>query len=122
MENDLTGNEKWILSGHVSHGMSDVYLPLYELVVFITVPHDIRMERIRKREYERYGDEILSGGSRFEYSKEFLDYAADYDTGTGRRSLTEHEKWLASVKCPVLRIINDSFEESVSALIEAIVS
>jgi len=60
MGNDLTNNEKWILSGHVSFGLSDVYMPLYDLVVFIYVLPDIRMERIKKREYERYGDRILS--------------------------------------------------------------
>ena len=120
MGKDLSANEKWVLSGHVSYGLGDVYLPLYELVVFMYVQHDIRMERLKKREHERYGDEILPSGSRYEHSKEFLDYCAGYDTGTGRRSLREHNKWLASIKCPVLKITNDSFEESVRILLEAI--
>lgn len=120
MGKDLTQNEKWILSGHVSHGLGNVYMPLYELVVFIYVPRDIRMERLKKREYERYGEEIRPGGNRYEESIKFLEYSAEYETGTGRRSLREHEKWLASVKCPVLRITNESFEESVTALLEAV--
>ena len=120
MGKDLTNNKQWILSGHVSHGLGDVYMPLYELVVFIYVPHDIRIERLKKREYERYGDEILPGGSRYENSKQFLEYASEYDTGAGRRSLYEHEKWLKNIKCPVLKIENESFEKSVRTLLEAI--
>lgn len=117
---DLTSNESWILSGHVSHGLADVLLPLYELVVFVRVPHDIRMERIKNREFERFGDEIFPGGKRYEHSQEFLEWAAGYETETGRRSLQAHEKWLASVKCPILKITNDSFEESVKKLLDSI--
>ena len=120
MGEDLTNNKQWILSGHISHGLGDVYMHLYELVVFICTPHDIRIERLKKREYERYGKEILLGGSRYENSKQFLEYAAEYETGTGRRSLQAHEEWLKNIKCPVLRITNDSFEKSVDTLLEAI--
>ena len=121
MGNDLTNDDKWILSGHVSFGLGDIYSPLYELVVYIYVPTDIRMERLQKREYERYGDEVLPGGNRYESFCKFLEYAAGYDTATTLgRNLHKHEKWLTGVKCSVLRITNDSFEESVKTLLEAI--
>ena len=121
MGNDLTNHEKWILSGHVSFGLFNIYLPLYDLIVFIYVPAEIRMDRIKKREYERYGDEILPGGKKYEKSIKLLEYAALYDTDeTLGRNLYNHEKWLARVKCPVLRITNNSFDESVSTLFETI--
>jgi len=121
MGNDLTGNDQWILSGHVSFGLVDVYLPLYELVVFLYVPTDIRLERLKRREYERYGGEILPGGKRYENLSKFLEYAAGYDTETTLgRNLRKHENWLAGIQCPVLRITNDSFDKSVNALLEAI--
>ena len=121
MGNDLTNYDQWILSGHVSFGLVDVYLPLYELVVFVYVSTDVRMERLKKREYERYGDEALPGGNRHENFCEFLEYAAGYDTVTTLgRNLQKHEEWLAGVQCPVLRITNDSFEKSVNELLKAI--
>ena len=119
MGKDLTNNDKWILSGHVSFGLGNVYMPLYELVVFIYVPSAIRMERLKKREHERYGDRILPGGDRYKNVRQFIEYAAEYDTGVGRRSLQAHKKWLTSVNCSVLEITNESFEDSVSFLIEA---
>ena len=120
MGKDLTNNEKWILSGHVSFGLGDVYLPLYELVVFMYVPLDIRIERLKKREYERYGETILPSGDRYEHSKKFLEWASSYDTASGGRSLQKHEKWLEGIKCPVLKIINISFDDSINAILEAI--
>jgi len=122
MGKDLINNEKWILTGHVSFGLGHVYMPLYELVVFMYIPPDVRMERLKKREYERYGDEILPSGSKYENSKEFLQYAIEYETGTTPGSLQGQKKFLESVKCPVLKIANDSFEESVNTLLEAISS
>jgi hypothetical protein len=120
MGDDLNNNEQWILSGHVSFGFLDVYLPLYDLIVFVYVPMNIRMERLKKREYERYGKKILPGGDRYEKYNEFFEYALSYDTASGGRSLQKHEKWLESVNCPVLRIINDTFDDSINAVLKAI--
>ena len=52
---------------------------------------------------------------------EFIKWAAGYDSGllTGR-SLPKHEEWLLSIPCDVLRITNLDFEESVTAVIDAI--
>ena len=120
MGDDLNNNEKWILSGHVSFGFVDVYLSLYDLIVFVYVPMDIRIERLKKRECERYGEEILPGNKRFEKYNDFIEYALSYDTASGGRSLEKHEKWLNGVDCPVLRIINNSLDDSINAVLEAI--
>ena len=119
MSTDLNYHEQWILSGHVSYGFADAYLPLYDLIVFVYVPADIRIERLKKREYERYGEEILPGGSKYDHSKEFLEWASSYDTSNGRRSLQGHEEWLKSVACPVLRITNNSLNDSINAVLDA---
>lgn len=120
MENDLSNYDSWILSGSLT-GWGDALIPFFDLVVFVYVPQEIRMERLKKREYERYGDDILSGGKRHEGNKVFLEWAASYDTGTrSGRSLSKHEKWLEQVECQVIRIRNDSFDDSVSAVMKAI--
>src|SRR4029453_16093638 len=48
----------WVLSGSLC-GWGDVAIPLFELVVFLQIPHDIRMERLRQREHQRFGARIL---------------------------------------------------------------
>jgi len=120
MENDLSNGDYWILSGSLT-GWGDALIPFFDLVVFVYVPQEVRVERLKKREYERYGDEILPGGKRHESSNEFLEWAASYDAGTRNgRSLPKHEKWLESIECQVVRITNNLFDDSVNTVIKVI--
>src|SRR5215467_15983451 len=75
---DLTAQEQWVLSGSPC-GWGDVAIPLFELVVFLTIPHDIRMVRLRQRVHARFGKRILPGGDMYESSQAFLTRAASYE-------------------------------------------
>ena len=116
MNADLTAHDKWVLSGSLD-GWGNPLVPMFELVVFVYVPAELRVERIKKRERERYGDAVLPGGRRYESTKEFIEWAAGYDSGllTGR-NLPRHEKWLAMLDCEVFRIVNQDLDESVDAV------
>ena len=59
--NALTAHDPWVLSGSLC-GWGDVAIPLFELVVFLAIPHDRRMARLRHREHARFGERILPGG------------------------------------------------------------
>jgi len=120
VKSDLSSFESWILSGSIT-GWGDELIPYFDLVVFVTVPQDIRLKRLKKREYDRYGRDIEVGGVKYEASKEFLEWAATYDSGSLiGRSLAKHEKWLEGISCPILRIENDLLEKSVETIFEAI--
>jgi adenylate kinase family enzyme len=96
--------DAWVLSGSLC-GWGDVYIPRFELVVFLAVPADVRLERVRARERERYGDRVAPGGSMHEKSVAFLAWVASYEDGPAvERSRAMHEAWLASLPCPVLRL------------------
>ena len=45
---DLTAHDAWVVSGSLC-GWGDVAIPLFELVVFLWIPHDRRMARLRQR-------------------------------------------------------------------------
>lgn len=120
LTDDLLSCDKWILSGSLV-GWGDSLIPYFDLTVFVYVPQDIRLERLRKREYERYGDRMLPGGEKHDHTEKFLDWAAAYDAGTSYgRSLSKHEAWLERIECPVLRIINDVLEDSVDSVFKAV--
>jgi len=120
MHHDLSNTESWILSGSIM-GWADELIPFFDLAIFVYVRSDIRLERLKKREYDRYGDEILSGGNRYEATKEFLEWAAKYEVGTEvGRNLIDHKKWLEALRCPVLSIENDILSESVETVLESI--
>ena len=75
---DVTAQDSWVVSGSLC-GWGDVAIPLFELVVFLWIPHDIRMARLRQREHARFGARILPGGDMYEQSQQFLAWAASYD-------------------------------------------
>jgi adenylate kinase family enzyme len=95
----------WILSGSLS-GWGDPLIPHFDLVIFLTAPTDLRIERIRQRELQRFGEAALSrGGSRHELFQEFLSWATAYDEGShAGRNRARHETWLAQLPCAVLRL------------------
>lgn len=72
------------------------------LIVFLTVPAEIRVARLREREMRRFG----------RVDPAFLAWAAQYDQGNLEgRSLSRHEAWLAKRACPVARIDGDTSTE-----------
>jgi adenylate kinase family enzyme len=96
--------DAWVLSGSLC-GWGDVYIPRFERVVFLAVPIDVRLERVKARERERYGARIAPGGPLHEKSLAFLAWVASYENGSPpERSRGMHEAWLATLTCPVLRL------------------
>ncbi|OKP77875.1 hypothetical protein A3844_29205 [Paenibacillus helianthi] len=116
---DLDQKEPWILSGAVC-GWGDGLRPWFDLVVFLWIPGEIRLERLRAREALRYGAEILPGGSMFDEVQTFMEWAALYDTaGPEVRSRILHEEWMSQLQCPVLRLEGDmTVEERVEAVLK----
>jgi adenylate kinase family enzyme len=103
---DLNRHEGWVLSGSLC-GWGDVFIPLFDFVVFLFVPQEIRFARLRERERERHGDEAIApGGPLYEESNNFLAWASAYDDGGLEiRSRQVHEEWLRELSCPVLRLM-----------------
>ena len=83
----------WVLSGSLDQWGGPV-IDLFDLVVFLYVPTDIRLRRLRERE-------VLRGLM----DEDFLEWASHYDDGTREgRSLERHRRWLDTLSCPVLRL------------------
>jgi hypothetical protein len=118
---DLTAHTSWLVSGSLC-GWGDVAIPLFELVVFLWLPADIRIERLRQRERERYGERIMPGGDRYEQSQAFLDWAASYDDGgLDIRSRQLHEQWLSTLPSPIVCMEGEyAIEEQLAVLMAEI--
>lgn len=116
---DLSKYERSILSGALC-GWGDSFKSYFDLVIFLWIPQDIRLERLQQREFQRYGNEILTGGSKHEQYKEFMEWASLYDSaGMEVRSRILHEHWMEALTCPVLRIEgNYTVQERVEITLE----
>ncbi len=105
LQKDLLAYPEWVLSGSLCD-WGDPAIPLFTLVVFLWIPADIRMKRIKEREVSRYGVEALSPGGWFYTNHlDFMAYAESYDSGgLDIRSRGLHEQWMRKLPCRLLRI------------------
>jgi adenylate kinase family enzyme len=91
----------WVLSGSIA-GWGDEVIPAFDLVVFLTTPREIRLQRLRVREVTHFGaDAIAPGGWRHKETEEFIEWASHYEDGDREgRSLAMHQAWLAPLPLP----------------------
>lgn len=118
----LHNSVTWILSGSLC-GWGDMFIPEFELVVFLWIPPDLRMARLAKREVERYGEKSIQyGGTMYAASQTFLTWAAGYDEGgLEMRSRARHEQWMAALPCKILRLEGElSVTERMEAVLRAL--
>jgi len=94
----------------------------FDLGVFLHIPPELRMERLRKREQERYGDQLAKSTKAKESSEAFLEWAKQYDDPTFEgRSITQHENWIKRMSFPSLVIAGDTrVEKRVELVLEKI--
>lgn len=118
---DLTAHQSWVLSGSLC-GWGDAAIPLFELVVYLWIPPDIRLGRLRQREHERYGERIMPGGDMYEKSQAFPDWAESYDDGDlDMRSRRLHKAWFSTLPCPIVCIEGEyTIEEQINQLMAEI--
>jgi hypothetical protein len=114
----LNSFEDWILGGSIIRWGENVF-PKFDLVVFLYLPKQLRIDRLKRREFERWGDVIYTDPNRSKMFNDFIAWAGDYDDNTGiaTRTLEAHELWLASVNSPVLKLAGDLTTEERVALI-----
>ncbi len=81
------------------------------------------MERLRKREYGRYGDEIFTHPEKAQKYQEFMEWAKDYDynTGIATRTLKAHLEWLSEMNIPFIEISGDyELQQKMDMVLDAI--
>jgi hypothetical protein len=81
-----------VLSGSLD-GWGDPLIPLFDLVVFVSVQTEVRLRRLREREARRFGAAaVAAGGRRHQELEEFIEWASRYDNDTRvGRNLKRHD-------------------------------
>jgi adenylate kinase family enzyme len=105
LANAVAQADSWVISGSLC-GWGDPFISQFELVVFLLVPAEERIARLRAREIMRYGHEAIAPGGRlYKTHVEFLKWAQRYDVGDmNMRSRALHEWWIQKFSMPVLRL------------------
>lgn len=93
---EVRAHENFVLAAVKGNYGEDI-LPFYHYAVMLDVPKDIRMQRVRNRSFQKFGDRMLPGGDLYEREEAFFALAD---------SRTEHdvEDWAKSLSCPIIRV------------------
>jgi adenylate kinase family enzyme len=119
IKNAVSVSDSWVVAGTlVSWG--DFIQDEFDLAVYLYVPREERVSRVRRREAERFANRIEVGGDMYDAHLKFIDWVAQYDEGyLSGRSKPKHEAWIKTLKCPILRIDGIvSVQESLMRVLE----
>ena len=120
MQSDIDEHENVIIAGSAT-GWGDFLIPQLSLAIRLVVPTDIRINRIKQREYARFGKRIHRGGDMYNQHQAFLEWTSSYDEGgVDIRSKAQHDKWQEKLKCDLIiidgtksikELVNDVFSK-----------
>lgn len=86
----------------------------FRYAVLIEVPRNIRLQRVRDRSFGKFEERMLEGGDLYEREESFFEFVRS-------RSEDTVEKWIETVKIPVIRVDGTKpIEENIGIIIERI--
>lgn len=116
---DIQKYPKCVISGSLGI-WGDSFIPDFDLVIFIDTATDIRVDRLQRREYERFGNRIREGGDMYDEHIGFIEWAKNYDTmEPPERCRALHEAWFKLLTCPLLRLDGSAPVEKLLERIQA---
>jgi adenylate kinase family enzyme len=104
LSKELEKDSKIVLTGSMV-GWGEKLASYFDLVIYLWIPQDIRISRLREREKQKFGNEIDIGGKMHRTHTDFIEWASEYDSGDeNMRSKKYHDLWLDKLNCKVLKI------------------
>lgn len=111
--------DHFVMAGSMN-SFHEYFDPLFELVIYLYADTQLRIKRVHERELNTFYQRILEGGDMYEEHKKFLEDIAGYDYGVGSCTLQQHELWLQSLTCKVLRLDGgDSLDKNTKHIIDS---
>jgi len=111
--------EHFVMAGSMD-SFHEHFDPFFKLVVHLHADAQLRVKRVHERESKWFGERIAEGGDMHAAHRKYLSDIAGYDVGTGGCTLQQHELWLQSLSCKVIRLDGaDALQENVKKIITA---
>ena len=122
LQEAISGCEHFVMAGSMD-SFHEHFDPYFELVVHLHADAKTRVKRVHERELERFGNRVLEDGDMYSKHHRFLEDLSGYDFGIGGCTLQQHELWLESLRCKVLRLDGaNTLKENTNTIIEAFIN
>ena len=102
LQNAIAPYEHFVMAGSMS-SFHQAFDDTFEMMVFLYVDPDIRVQRANERAIQRFGNRVLEGGDMYESNQDFLRKIRKYETD-GSPNLTEQKVWMESLSCKKLEL------------------
>ena len=104
MKKDIETHEKIVISGSLCD-WGYALIPYFDLAIRVVTDTETRLNRLKEREYHRFGDRIREGGDMYDEHMKFLLWASKYDTAdASMRSKMKHDEWQKLLSCPIITV------------------
>ncbi len=92
----------------------EAFYPFLQYAIWMDVPKTIRIQRVRNRSFQKFGNRMLSGGDLHDREEQFFDFVK-------ARAENTVEEWISSLTCPVIPVDGTRpIEENVTLIINQI--
>lgn len=102
LQDAIAPHEHFVMAGSMSsfHAYFDEY---FGMMVLLYAEPDIRIERVKERAVQRFGDRVAEGGDMYESNLKFLNDNRRYEED-GSPNLKEQREWMNSLSCIKLEL------------------
>lgn len=94
--NEVKTHKNFIFASVKGDYGEDIY-SFIQYAVLLEVPKNIRLQRVKSRSFQKFGDRMLLGGDLYEQEEKFFHFVEFREENTVK-------EWVKSLKCPVIRI------------------
>ena len=110
---EMNAHENFVFAS-VKGDYGEAVCPFFQYVVLISVPKDIRLQRVKNRSFQKFGSRMLPGGDLYGQEERFFDFVKS-------RSEDTVEEWVQGLSCPVIRIDGRKpVEENINLILKQI--
>ena len=111
--NEIKAHEDFIFAS-VKGDYGEAVYPFFQYAVYLQVPKEIRLQRVKNRSYQKFGNRMASGGDLYEQEDRFFQFVTS-------RAENTVEEWLPCLNRPIIRIDGTKpIEENVHLILEQI--
>lgn len=110
---EIKAHENFVFASVKGDYGEEIY-PFFQYVILIDVPKDIRMERVKNRSFQKFGNRMLPGGDLHEQEEGFFEFVKS-------RAENTVKEWVQLLSCPIIRIDGTKpIEENIDFIIKEI--
>lgn len=110
---EIKAHKNFIFSS-VKGDYGEAVYPYFQYAILIDAPKDIRIQRVKNRSFQKFGNRMLLGGDLHEQEEHFFSFV-------NSRAENTVEEWVQCLNCPIIRVDGTKpIAENIDFIIEQI--